>query len=116
VAEHVEEPSELVVGIETDRGLLVGSLVEAGYHVYAINPLAASRYRDRHAVSRAKSDPADAKVLAELVRTDRQNHREVAVTPSSNSITASVSVRGRERLPDRSRCTQLDSTRKNVRR
>ena len=77
-AEHAEDPSEVVVGIETDRGLLVGSLVQAGYRVYAINPLAASRYRDRHAVSRAKSDPGDAKVLADLVRTDRQNHREVA--------------------------------------
>lgn len=50
-AEHAEDPSEVVVGIETDRGLLVGSLVQAGYRVYAINPLAASRYRDRHAVS-----------------------------------------------------------------
>lgn len=77
-AEHAEDPSEVVVGIETDRGLLVGSLVQAGYRVYPINPLAASRYRDRHAVSRAKSDPGDAKVLADLVRTDRQNHREVA--------------------------------------
>ena len=77
-ADHVEEPSEVVVGIETDRGLLVGSLVASGYRIYAINPLAASRYRDRHAVSRAKSDPGDAKVLADLVRTDRHNHREVA--------------------------------------
>ena len=78
VAEHAEDPDEVVVGIELDRGLLVGALVEAGYRVYAINPFAASRYRDRHATSRAKSDPGDAKVLADLVRTDRQNHREVA--------------------------------------
>jgi transposase len=78
VAEHAEDPSEVVVGIELDRGLLVGSLVETGYHVYAINPFAVSRYRDRHATSGAKSDPGDAKVLADLVRTDRQNHREVA--------------------------------------
>jgi hypothetical protein len=35
----------------------------------------ASRYRDRHGVSGAKSDPGDAKVLADLVRTDRHNHR-----------------------------------------
>jgi transposase len=77
-ADHAEEPSEVMVGIETDRGLLVGSLVASGYRVYAINPLAASRYRDRHAVSRAKSDPGDAKVLADLVRTDRHNHRQVA--------------------------------------
>jgi transposase len=78
VAEHAEDPGEIVVGIELDRGLLVGALVEAGYRVYAINPFAASRYRDRHATSGAKSDPGDAKVLADVVRTDRQNHREVA--------------------------------------
>ena len=67
-----------MVGIEVDRGLLVGSLVSAGYEVYAINPMASARYRDRHAVSGAKSDPGDAKVLADLVRTDRHNHRPVA--------------------------------------
>lgn len=78
VAEHADDPSEVVVGIETDRGLFVQALVVAGYQVYAINPFAASRYRDRHTVSGAKSDPGDAKVLAELVRTDRQNHRLVA--------------------------------------
>ena len=78
VSEHAQEPSEVVVGIEIDRGLLVSALVGAGYHVYAVNPFAVSRYRDRHASSRAKSDPGDAKVLADLVRTDRRNHREVS--------------------------------------
>jgi len=78
IGEHAEEPDEVVVGIEIDRGLLVGALVAAGYELYAVNPLAVSRYRDRHAVSGAKSDPGDAKVLADLVRTDRHNHRPVA--------------------------------------
>ena len=78
LAEHASEPGEVVVGIETDRGLWVAALLEAGYQVYAINPLAASRYRDRHAVSGAKSDPGDAQVLADLVRTDRHQHRPVA--------------------------------------
>lgn len=78
IAELAEQPDDVVVGIELDRGLLVGALVAAGYHVYAVNPLAASRYRDRHATSKAKSDRGDAKVLADLVRTDRHNHREVA--------------------------------------
>jgi transposase len=78
VSAHAAEPSEVAVGIETDRGLLVAALVATGYRVYAINPMAASRYRDRHQVSGAKSDPGDAKVLADLVRTDRHNHREVA--------------------------------------
>ena len=79
VADHADEPDEVIVGIETDRGLLVGALIAAGYEVFAINPLAASRYRDRHTVSRAKSDRGDAKVLADLVRTDRHNHRRAAV-------------------------------------
>ena len=78
VATHAGDPGEVIVGIETDRGLWVQALVEAGYVVYAINPKAASRYRDRHTLSGAKSDPGDAKMLAELVRTDRHNHRQVA--------------------------------------
>jgi transposase len=74
----VADPAEVVVGTETDRGLFVGALVVAGYQVYAVNPLQVSRYRDRHGVSGAKSDAGDAKVLADLVRTDRHNHRPVA--------------------------------------
>lgn len=75
LADHTTEPTEVIIGIETDRGLLVGTLVGAGYQVFAINPLAASRYRERHTTSRAKSDRGDAKMLADLVRTDRHNHR-----------------------------------------
>ncbi len=77
-AAHAEDPSQVVVGIELDRGLLVGALVAAGYALHAINPLSVDRYRDRHRTSGAKSDPGDAKVLADLVRTDRHLHREVA--------------------------------------
>ena len=54
------------------------ALIAAGYQVYAINPLAVARYRDRHNVAGAKSDAGDAKVLADLVRTDRHNHRPIA--------------------------------------
>jgi len=77
LADHAVAPAEVIVGIETDRGLLVGALVGAGYQVFAINPLAASRYRERHTTSRAKSDRGDAKMLADLVRTDRHNHRPI---------------------------------------
>jgi transposase len=78
IAEHAEEPDEVIVGIETDRGLLVGALVVAGYRIFAINPLSVDRYRDRHSTSGAKSDPGDAKVLADIVRTDRHNLRPIA--------------------------------------
>jgi transposase len=78
VGRHVDEPGEVVVGIETDRGLFVTALVAAGYEVFAVNPMSTSRYRDRHSTSGAKSDPGDAKVLADMVRTDRHNHRRMA--------------------------------------
>lgn len=78
VAPHVEDPAEVVVATETDRGLFVGALVAAGYTVLAVNPMSTSRYRERHTTSGAKSDPGDALVLAELARTDGHNHRPIA--------------------------------------
>ena len=50
------EDAEVKIGIETDRGPWVQALIAAGYTVFAVNPLQASRYRERHGVSGAKSD------------------------------------------------------------
>jgi hypothetical protein len=50
-----EDPSRVIVGIETDRGSWVQALLAAGYRVYAINPLSVARYRERHVTSGAKS-------------------------------------------------------------
>jgi transposase len=75
-----EEPdeAEVVVGIETDRGPWVAALITAGYLVFPVNPLQASRYRERHGVSRAKSDSGDAHMLADMVRTDSHQLRPAA--------------------------------------
>ena len=78
VAEHVEDPADVVIATETDRGLFVGAMVAAGYTVLAVNPLSTSRYRERLSTSGAKSDPGDARVLAELARLDGHNHRPAA--------------------------------------
>jgi transposase len=69
---------QVIVGIETDRGPWVRALLAAGYEVFAVNPMSVARYRERHVVSGAKSDPGDAHVLADLVRTDRHRHRPIA--------------------------------------
>ena len=96
-AVHIDDPSEVIVGIETERGLWVAALVAAGYQVYAINPLAASRYRDRHNVAGAKSDAGDAKMLADLVRTARHNHRPIAGdSPGAEAIR--ILARGHQNL------------------
>jgi Transposase/Transposase IS116/IS110/IS902 family len=75
LALHDPAPESLEVAIETSRGLLVAGLRAAGRTVFAINPLAVSRYRDRYRSSRAKSDAFDAMVLANILRTDRDTHR-----------------------------------------
>jgi transposase len=77
LAGRVEEPEQVVVGIEANQGPMLQALRASGYTIYALNPLAASRYRERHSASRAKSDRGDAKLLAEIVRTDRHNHRRL---------------------------------------
>lgn len=82
----------MVIGIETDRGLWVEALAAVGYQVFAVNPLAVARYRDRHHVSRAKSDAGDAKLLADLVRTDRHNHRPI---PGDTSEVEAIKVLAR---------------------
>jgi transposase len=81
IGKHVgdeDDAVQVVVGIETDRGPWVQALVAAGYQVYPINPLQAARYRERHGVSGAKSDPGDAHALADMVRTDRHQLRPIA--------------------------------------
>jgi hypothetical protein len=78
LAPHAEDPGEVIVGIEKERGLIVTALLGANYDVYALNPMSVARYRERHVTSGSKSDPGDAKVLANVVRTDRHNHRKAA--------------------------------------
>jgi transposase len=97
IAEHADDPAQVAVGIELDRGLLVGCLLAAGYQVYAVNPKAVDRYRDRHRVSGAKSDGGDALVLADLVRTDRHLHRQVA-GDSALAEAVKVTARAHQRL------------------
>jgi hypothetical protein len=72
------DDAEVVIGIETDRGPWVAALIAAGCTVYPANPLLASRYRERHGVSGAKSDGGDARMLADMVRTDSHQLRPAA--------------------------------------
>jgi transposase len=81
IAEHLDptaEPDQVQVGIESDRGPWVQALLASGYVVFAINPMQVARYRERHSASGAKSDAADAHLLAEIVRLDRAHHRPIA--------------------------------------
>ncbi|RKL63254.1 IS110 family transposase [Thermoanaerobacteraceae bacterium SP2] len=62
-----QNPQSIACIIETKHGLLIQFLLEAGFAVYPVNPKVVDR---RRKPSGAKSDPLDARILAELGRTD----------------------------------------------
>jgi transposase len=59
------------------RGAVVESLVEYGFHLYAINPKQLDRFRDRHSMAGAKDDRRDAFVLSDSLRIDRARFRRI---------------------------------------
>ncbi|MFC7446854.1 IS110 family transposase [Rhodococcus daqingensis] len=85
-----EDP--IPVAIETDRGLWVTALRATGRPIYAINPLSASRYRSQRTVSGAKSDAADAVMLASILRLDRSSHRPI---PDDTDLARAIKVLAR---------------------
>jgi transposase len=93
LAQAGDNPDEPIpVAIETSRGLLVSSLRATGRPVFAINPMAVSRYRDRHSVARKKSDAGDALVLANILRTDLAAHRPL---PADSELAQAIAVLAR---------------------
>ena len=79
VAEHAADVSEVVIGIETERGLWVQALIAARVSGVCHQPRCRCPVTGTATTWPApKSDPGDATVLADLVRTDRHNHRPIA--------------------------------------
>jgi transposase len=73
---------QLWAAIEKPQGRIVDFLLDHGVVVYAVNPKALDRARDRFRMSQSKSDSFDAYVLAEFVRTDHGHLR--ALKPNSD--------------------------------
>lgn len=90
-------PEETPVAIERPSGLLVDVLVEAGFVVTPVHPNVVKACRPRYRAVAAKSDPGDAYILADILRTD--GHRLTPLKPQSDAIKAlRALVRGRDDL------------------
>jgi transposase len=100
------EDVEVRIGIETDRGPWAQALIAAGYTVFAVNPLSVARYRERHGVSGAKSDAADAHTLADMVRTDSHQLRPVAGDTAQAEAVKVVTRAHKTLIWERTRHTQ----------
>src|SRR6266516_3002929 len=93
LADHGDTGDDQVpVAIETPRGLLTACLRATGRKVYPINPMAVSRYRDRHSAAGRKSDRGDAVVLANVLRTDAHAHRPL---PADTELAQAIAVLAR---------------------
>ena len=86
-------PAAIAVAVETTSGVLVDTLLERGFAVFAINPKQLDRFRDRFSAAGAKDDDRDAWVLADALRTDRRAFRRLA--PDDPAI---VALREQSRL------------------
>jgi transposase len=72
---RIKSHGKVAVAVETNQGLAVQQLLEAGIAVYPISPKAAERYRGRKAPSGVKDDQLDAWSLADALRVDGHGWR-----------------------------------------
>ncbi len=90
-------PAALPIAIERPSGLLVDTLIEAGFPVVPIHPNALKASRPRYAAAPGKSDPGDAYILADLLRTDGHRFRPLRA-PSDQTKALRAAVRTRDDL------------------
>lgn len=96
---RIAPAAELPIAIERPSGLLVDTLVAAGHPVVPIHPNVVRACRPRYRAAGGKSDPGDAFMLADILRTD--GHRFRPLQPASSEIKAlRALVRGRDDLVD----------------
>ncbi len=88
------ETSECVIGIETHHNVLVDFLVERGYQrMYVLPPNAVKSSQGRYRQSGAKSDASDARLIADMLRTDQeQYHAWVPDAALTRQIRATISL------------------------
>jgi transposase len=92
-----EDPAQVPVAIERPDGRLVDALLEAGHPVVPVKPNAIKAWRDAEVLSGAKSDEADAEVIAEYLRL-RAHKLRPAIPYSPETKALPTVVRTREDL------------------
>ena len=85
----------LAVCLEQSRGALMYALMDHAFlDLYPINPVTLARYREAFAPSRAKDDPGDARLLAEILRMHRD---KLAVWKPDDEQTRTLAFLNEER-------------------
>jgi transposase len=85
-AAKIAPAATIPIAIERPSGLIVEALIQAGHPVVPIHPNVVKACRPRYRAAGGKSDPGDAYLLADVLRTD--GHRFRRLTPCSDAVKA----------------------------
>ncbi len=105
IQEHYQESQtdqqerviECIVGLENPRSSLVDFLTQRGYTVVLTQPNAICNYRKSRTSSGAKSDQADAQLIADYVREHRKSLRAIQI-PDETMRELSLLLEDRDKL------------------
>lgn len=87
-------PADLRIAIERPTGLVVDTLVDAGFAVVPIHPNAVKAARPRYSAAQGKTDLGDAYLLGDLLRTDGHRFRSLApLSDQTKALRGMVRVR-----------------------
>jgi transposase len=93
--QRIAPPTELPIAIERPSGLIVDALLAAGHPVIPVHPNVVKACRPRYRAAGGKSDPGDAYMLADILRTDGHRFRPLmAVSDEIKALRALVRGRG----------------------
>ena len=97
IQEHQTDSQECIIGLENPRSGLVDFMTQRGYTVVLTNPNAISSYRKSRKPSKAKSDQADAQLIADYVREHHKSLRCIQI-PDETIRELSLLLEDRDRL------------------
>ena len=86
-----------IIGLENPRSQLVDFLIQRGCTVMLTNPNAISSYRESRKPSHVKTDPDDARLIADYVREHHESLRRIQI-PEENMRELSLLLEDRDRL------------------
>jgi len=95
--EHEVSSENCAIGLENPRSRLVDFLIQREFAVLLTNPKSIARYRESRIASKAKSDQADAQLIADYIREHHKSLRRISI-PDQTIRELSILLEDRDRL------------------
>jgi transposase len=97
IEQHEPESQKCIIGLENPHSRLVDFLIQRGYNVIPTHPLSISKYRESRIPSKVKSDPMDARLIADYIREHHKSLRAISM-PDDTTRELSILLDDRDKL------------------